>query len=109
MSAKLMGQVWDLDLPHHEQSVLLALADHADHMGRNAHPGVELLAWKTGYSERQVQRILHALEAHRIIVRSGNTAGGRGRVGVWACGRLRHPPRKRTLQTRLRGSGRAEG
>jgi hypothetical protein len=71
-----MGQVWDLDLPHAEAWVLMALADHADHDGANAFPGQDLLAYKTGYSPRQVRRILDALEKKRIIVSEG---GGRGR------------------------------
>lgn len=29
MSVKVMGQVWDLDLPHNKLLVLLAMADHA--------------------------------------------------------------------------------
>jgi hypothetical protein len=71
-----MGQVWDLDLPHAQAWVLMALADHADHEGANAFPGQDLLAYKTGYSPRQVRRILDALEKKNIIVAEG---GGRGR------------------------------
>jgi hypothetical protein len=54
----------------------MALSDHADHEGNNAYPGVDLLAWKTNYSERQVRRILEWLEKKEIIVREG---GGLGR------------------------------
>lgn len=64
---KVMGEVWELELPHNLQSVLLALADHADHRGENARPSVELLAWKTGYGGRQVKRILRMLEAQKLI------------------------------------------
>lgn len=78
MSAKQMGAVWDLDLPHNEAWVLLALADHADHMGENTHPGVDLLAYKTGYTERQVQRILRRLEDKRVISIEAHGRGGRG-------------------------------
>jgi hypothetical protein len=36
MSGKIMGQVWDLALPHAELFVLLAMADHADHEDRTS-------------------------------------------------------------------------
>lgn len=67
MSAKLMGQIWDLDLDHSEQLVLLALADHADHEGKNIYPSIGLIAWKTGYSERQIHRIYRALEDKKVL------------------------------------------
>lgn len=78
MSAKLMGRVWDLALKRPHREVLLAMADHADHLGY-CHPGIALLAWKTDYSERQVQRILRDLEALGLveIVEDG---GGSGHV-----------------------------
>jgi hypothetical protein len=80
MSVKVMGEVWDLELPHAERLVLLALADHADHQGAGARPSVPLLAWKTGYSERQVQRVLDKLEAAGLICPEGDMKGGRGRT-----------------------------
>lgn len=68
MSAKAMGRVWDLDLPHNKRLVLLAMADHADHEGRNIYPSTDLIAWKTGYSYRQVQRVIDTLIADGILV-----------------------------------------
>jgi helix-turn-helix protein len=68
MSAKASGRVWDLDLPHNKRLVLLAMADHADHEGRNIYPSTDLIAWKTGYSSRQVQRIIDTLIADGILV-----------------------------------------
>lgn len=68
MSAKAAGRVWDLDLPHNKQHVLLAMADHADHEGRNMYPSLDLIAWKTGYSYRQVRRIVEELERAGILV-----------------------------------------
>jgi len=62
MSIKLMAEVWTRNLPHAEQSILLALADHADDEGGSVFPSVGLVAWKTGYSTRQVQRIIRKLE-----------------------------------------------
>jgi hypothetical protein len=78
MSVKVMGAVWELQLPPGHKIVMLALADHADHDGRNVHPGVDLIAWKTGYSPRQVQAILRALESQGLIERTDHIAGGRG-------------------------------
>src|SRR5262245_17091093 len=78
MSAKVMGQVWDLALPHNKLLVLLAMADHADHEGRNVRPSVELVAWKTGYEERQVRRIIRSLEQDGLLI-VVKTGGGRKR------------------------------
>ena len=68
MSAKQTGLVWELALPHNEAWVLMAMADHADHEGNNVYPGVPLLAWKTGYTTRQVRRILATLQEKGLIV-----------------------------------------
>lgn len=67
MSVQAMARVWDLDLPHAERLVLLALADHADHVGDNIYPSIGLIAWKTGYSSRQVQRIIKSLVQMEIL------------------------------------------
>src|SRR5579863_6039050 len=75
MSAKIMGQVWDLDLPANEQSVLLALADHADHDGSRVHPSNGLVAWKVGISEQTVRRLKRKLEERGILVRVKAPAG----------------------------------
>lgn len=77
MSSKLMGQVWELDLPRDEQSVLLAMADNAHDDGTHCYPGVDYLAWKTGYDRRSVQRILRKLEEPGLIVVL-HAQGGRG-------------------------------
>jgi hypothetical protein len=68
MSVKTMGAVWELDLEPPRKLVLLAMADHADHDGMNVRPSVRMVAQKTGYSERQVQRIIRELEAAAILV-----------------------------------------
>lgn len=68
MSAKISGMVWDLKLSPAERQVLLAMADHADHEGNNVRPSVALIAWKTDYSERQVQRIIKDLRKAGILV-----------------------------------------
>jgi hypothetical protein len=43
------------------------MADHADHEGQNIYPSTDLIAWKTGYSFRQVQRMIDALIADGIL------------------------------------------
>lgn len=68
MSGKITGGVWDLDLPRNKALVLLAMADHADHLGGNVYPSFGLIAWKTGYSYRQVLRIVKDLEKDAILV-----------------------------------------
>lgn len=76
MSVHIMGQVWDSDLERDEKYVLLAYADHADHTGRNIYPSDELVAWKTGYSERQVIRIRLKLIGQKILLRDGSSPFG---------------------------------
>jgi len=71
MSGKISGQVWDLDLPHAEAWVLMSMADHAEHDGSNVFPSQPLIAWKTGYSVRQVRRIQDRLKARKILIPEG--------------------------------------
>jgi hypothetical protein len=78
MSVKLMALVWEYQFTRPEQSVMLALADHAQDDGSNVYPSVARIAWKTDYSERQVQRIMRDLEAKDILVAVKNIGGGRG-------------------------------
>lgn len=68
MSGKTTGKVWDVKLPLPKKFVLLALADKADHNDENIHPGVPLVARMTGYSERQVRRIIKQLVVEGILV-----------------------------------------
>lgn len=71
MSVKIMGLVWDSDLPRDEKYVLLAYADHADHEGRGIFPSYGRIAWKTGYSRRQVMRITDSLTSKNILKPDG--------------------------------------
>jgi hypothetical protein len=59
------------------QAVAAALADYADRNGSSCWPAVQRLVEDTGYSRRQVQYALAALEERRLVVR--DTRGGRGR------------------------------
>jgi len=82
MSSKIMGLVWDLDLPHQLQLILLALADHADHEGENIYPSIGLIAWKTGYDPRSVQRIIQQLLDTGVLLLVGE-GKGRGNTNVY--------------------------
>lgn len=80
MSVRAMSEVWNRELPAAVLPTALALADHADHEGRNAYPSVGLLAWKTSASRRTVQRHLRELEALGFIYSAGYSGGGHGRA-----------------------------
>lgn len=79
MSGKFMGMIWDLDIPHPQAWVLMAYADHADHNGEHIYPGIQLIAYKTGYSRRQAQEITRQLVADGLLVVT-LTGGGRGKA-----------------------------
>ena len=68
MSWKISGLVWELDLTHSQQSILLAMADHAEHDGSQVFPSIALIAWKTGYSKRQVKRVIGELRELGILI-----------------------------------------
>lgn len=114
MSGKVSGQVWDLDLdelveqaraaggfgedggPIEKQPLLvmlLALADHADHEGRNVRPGVDLLVWKTGLSERRVRGLLSVLRVLKLLVAVRYLGGGRGHTTEYRLD-FKHAPHK---------------
>ncbi len=82
MSVKVMSAVWELNLPQNQKLVLLAFADHADDDGV-CYPSVGRIAWKTGISERQVQRIVKKLRAAGLVVLLRNAQGGRGNAAVY--------------------------
>lgn len=68
MSVKKMSEVWELHIDHARAWVLMSLADHAEHDGTGVHPSVRLTAWKTGYNERQVQRIMKWLRDTNVLI-----------------------------------------
>lgn len=76
MSVKVMGAVWDADLGRYEKYILLAYADHAEHDGSSVYPSVGLIAWKTGYSERQVIRITKILVKKGYLIHYGESKFG---------------------------------
>lgn len=70
MSIKVMTQVWDLQLPHADKLLLLALADNANDEGL-CWPSVATLGRKTGMDPRTVQRVIGRLaEAGHVTVRT---------------------------------------
>lgn len=77
MSIKLMAKVWECQFSKDEQSILLAMADHAQDDGTHCYPSVPWIAWKTDYSDRQVQRTIRKLCARGVLVLVRR--GGRGR------------------------------
>ncbi len=82
MSVKVMGKVWDTDLPPNLKLVLLAYADAAEHDGFEIRPGHERLTSMTGYSRSQVERITRALISAGVLIRVQK--GYRGRRARFA-------------------------
>src|SRR3972149_2670595 len=82
MSVIIMGLVWEANLPQREKLILLAYADHADHEGNNVYPSIGLIAWKTGYSNRSVQRITQTLVEKGIMIPSGESQYGTNKYKI---------------------------
>ena len=80
MSASAQTAVWNADLDRATKYVLVCMADHADHIGGNIRPSIELIAWKSQYNERQVRRIIRDLEEAGILVRENAGTGGRAKA-----------------------------
>lgn len=81
MSVDLMAEVWKCKFEPKRsswQQVLLVLADHAHDDGTRCFPGIPRISWKTGISERQVQRILKGMEDLKCIICVDGADGGRG-------------------------------
>jgi hypothetical protein len=76
MSVKAMSVVWESDLTRAEKMILLAYADHADDEGGSVFPAVNRIAWKTGYSRRQVQRVTQGLVAYGYMSEVGKSRFG---------------------------------
>lgn len=63
-----MGSVYEIELTHGQQAVLLAMADHAQDDGTDVFPALARLAWKTGYDKRQIRRLIRELQAIGVLV-----------------------------------------
>ncbi len=78
-----MSLVWELDLPQNLKFVLLGFADHANDNGL-CWPSIKRIAWKSGYSERQVQHIVRKLrDKHGLLEAVRYERGGRGLATVY--------------------------
>lgn len=71
MSVKVIGKVWDSDLPRDMKFIALANADHADHEGGSVYPGRDTIAKMTGYKRRSVETITRQLVDAGILVYDG--------------------------------------
>jgi hypothetical protein len=57
-------KVWELDIPRNEALVLLAYADHGK---EGDSPSQNLVAWRTGYSRKEISRITKRLLKKNVI------------------------------------------
>jgi hypothetical protein len=55
--------------------VLSVLAEHANSQGRNSHPSLARIQYRTGYDRRTAQRALRRLEAGGLIAKDGVVDG----------------------------------
>ncbi len=94
MSAKISGMVWEIDMDPMEKFVLLAYADHADHLGHNVRPSLKLIAKKTRLTERGVQKIVHRLREAGYMIPVRFLDGGRGHPTEYRIALPPEPPRK---------------
>lgn len=78
-----MTTVWGLKLPTNRKMVLLKLADHCDHEGRNAFPSVGRISRESGLGERTVQVILKEFVDQGALEVTDNEQGGRGKMRVF--------------------------
>lgn len=77
MSIFQIVKVWEHEFTAPQQIVMLALADHAHDDGTSIKPGLDRVAWKTGYGERQVRRIVSSLRKSGVLVITRNHGDGR--------------------------------
>ncbi len=110
MSGQLMGLVYNLDITRSQREVLLALAEHAKDPAKDptgvCWPSLDVIAWKTRISKRQVRRIIRQIE--QLGIMSVKCAGGRHITSRYKLnlellfGRekpeLQKPPRQRCLK-----------
>jgi hypothetical protein len=62
MSFEQMVKVWEHDFDHPQQAVMLVLANDADEFGKCIRIALARVAWKTGYTPRQIERIILTLK-----------------------------------------------
>jgi DnaD/phage-associated family protein len=79
MSIYAMTLVFQSGLEKSQKAIALSYADHAHDDGSHIYPSVAYTAWKTGYSERSVQRITKDLVKNKIIIPDGKGEKGTNR------------------------------
>lgn len=77
MAIQQIINVWEHELPHNEQAVALAYADHANEDGTGMWPSTERIAWKTGYTRRTVQRIRAKMVERGLLVKVRDATNNR--------------------------------
>lgn len=77
MSVKVMGRVWDADIPPNLKLVLLSYADAAEHDGTDIWPGWDRIATMTGYSRPTVARLTSELKTLGVLIQVGKGHTGR--------------------------------
>jgi hypothetical protein len=77
VSIKISSAVWTLDLPPLHKFVLLAFADHSED-GGTCYPSIQRIASRTGFSNRQVKRIVSSLRRSGFLQALKHSKGGRG-------------------------------
>jgi hypothetical protein len=83
VSIHLVSLAFAADLKGSAQSVLLSYAHHADASGVS-YPSIERVAWETGLSRRQAQRVVKGLVKSDVLEPLGATCGGRGHTTRYA-------------------------
>lgn len=68
MSSKYVSQIWQADLARPMKLVALALADHADALGIVSLFDSKMIAWLTGYSLEELDKILNKLYESKVLV-----------------------------------------
>ena len=69
MSLQLMVRVMhEVQVTRPQQTVLLAMAEHAGDDGKNCFPSIDRIAWKANYKPRAVEDIMRGLRDEGIIV-----------------------------------------
>jgi hypothetical protein len=103
MSGKLMGEVYERELPPHLQAIVLAFCDPVnDKRGDNrSWPGVDKIAWKLGLTFRTVQRGIRELEVLGVLKKVEEAGRYQPRVYEIDLGAV---PRKPEFKPRKRGS-----
>lgn len=104
MSVRMMGKIWELDLPQPLKLLALALADVADDEGGNIYPSKAYIAWKVGAHPKTIQRQMADLE-ERGIVEVVRLRGHRLASGQWTRLLRLHPERGDKLLPLVREGG----